>query len=404
MSAVLVLNSGSSSLKAGVFVSDREANFAGERPILVAQASGIGQGGGKLSIRDASGQELAASDHPLASQEQALEAVAGVLKKHGDLDQPWAIGHRIVHGGPKLREPARLDPQVLAILRQSVHFAPLHLPGSIQLIAQAQKLYPEVPQVACFDTAFHQTMPEVATRLPVGEEIAAQGVQRYGFHGLSYESIVGQLRARPARLPDRIVVAHLGSGSSLCAVRRGLSIDTTMGMTPAGGIPMATRTGDLDPGVLFFLARESHLSTDALEQLVNHRSGLAAISGQTGDMQALEKAMDDARAGATVRRRAALAFDIFATAIAQQIVSLTVSLGGLDLLVFTGGIGEHSARLRAAVLVRLAPFGVRFDENANSAHAPEIQSARSKISVAILPAEEDPVIASHTRRLVAGTA
>ena len=398
--AILVLNSGSSSLKAGLFVAKANANFAGEHAVLEAQASGIGQGGGTLVVHDESGKELAATDHALGSQQEAMVSIAAALEGQAPALRPRAIGHRIVHGGPRLRQHTLLTPAVLETLRQSIHYAPLHLPGSLQLIEQAAKLYPDAAQVACFDTTFHRTMPAVARRLPIPEEFAQAGVERYGFHGLSYESLVAQLRAEPARLPDRIVLAHLGSGSSLCAVHRGVSIDTTMGLTPAGGIPMATRTGDIDPGVLLFLARAGHLPMDALEQLVNHRAGLAAIAQGSGDMQQLEKAMHDPAATALQRAHAALAFAIFATAIAKQIAALTVSLAGLDLLVFAGGIGEHSALLRAAVLNRLAPFGLRFDPEANTRHAASIETKASKVPIRILPAQEDLVIASHTRRIL----
>ena len=403
--AILVLNSGSSSLKAGLFVpsmqGDGQANFAGERAVLAAEASGIGQGGGTLSIQGADGKQLASTGHALGTQQEALVSIAAALKEHAG--EPRAIGHRIVHGGPKLRQHTLLTPAVFETLRQSIHYAPLHLPGALQLVEQAGTLYPRVPQVACFDTTFHRTMPPVARRLPIPEQFAAEGVERYGFHGLSYESLVAQLRVGPERLPDRIVLAHLGSGSSLCAVLRGASVDTTMGLTPAGGIPMATRTGDIDPGVLFFLARAGRLSVDALEPLVNHQAGLAAIAQGSGDMQQLEKARNDPDASAAARAKAALAFAIFATAIAKQIAALTVSLAGLDLLVFSGGIGEHSAPLRAAVLDRLAPFGVRFDPDANARHAANIETQASKVPVRILPAEEDLVIAAHTRRIQRST-
>ncbi len=234
-------------------------------------------------------------------------------------------------------------------------------------------------------------------------EYAAEGVRRYGFHGLSYESIVAQLRRGPAPLPDRIVIAHLGSGSSLCAVLRGHSVDTTMSMTPSGGILMATRTGDIDPGVLFFMARTGKLSIDALESLVNHRSGLHALGDGTGDMQQLEKTMADPQAPPELRDAAALAFGSFAVAVAKEIAALVVSLRGLDLLVFTGGIGEHSAALRAAVIDSLAPYGLRLDAAANAAHCPTIGAANSKVPLHILPAQEDLVIAAHTRVLCAAS-
>ncbi len=388
---VLVLNSGSSSLKAGLFVPEPGANFAGERALLTAHASGIGQANGKLSVKDAGGHELASDGRGLGSQEEALAAVARALSEHGSA-MPEAVGHRIVHGGPRLLEPTLLTASVVRVLEQSVHFAPLHLPGSLRLIAQAQKLYPELPQAACFDTAFHSTLPPAARELPVARRFAEAGVVRYGFHGLSYESLIGQLRAEGARLPDRIVMAHLGSGSSLCAALRGHSVDTTMGMTPSGGIPMATRTGDLDPGVLLFMARQGRLTLDELETEVNHRSGLAGISGMSGDLQELEAAADGNPAAAT-------AVEVFATAVAKQVAALTVSLGGLDLLVFAGGIGEHSAALRAGVLDRLRPFGFRLDAKANQEHAGLISTPGSKVPVRIVPAAEDPVIARHTRRI-----
>ncbi len=400
--AILVLNSGSSSLKAGLFVEDRAANFAAERPMLTAEATGIGQGGGRLRIHDDSGQELATADHPLESQGEALTAIADVLRQHAGGSSPVAIGHRIVHGGPRLRSHVQITAGVLEILRDSVHFAPLHLPGSLKLIEQVGKLFPDLPQVACFDTAFHRTMPPVAKTLPVPEEFAAAGVERYGFHGLSYESLVAQLRVGTERLPDRIVMAHLGSGSSLCAVLREQSIDTTMGLTPAGGIPMATRTGDMDPGALFFMARKGRLSVDGLEALVNHKAGLAAVAQGSGDMQQLEKAMRDESRSTQERARARLAFDLFATSIAKAVAALTVSLAGLDLLVFTGGIGEHSSLLRAAVLARLAPFGIRMDGAANDRHDPSIQAPASNVPVQVVSAEEDLMIASHTRALIFG--
>ena len=400
---ILVLNSGSSSLKAGLFVPDRTANFAGERPILLAQASGIGQGGGTLSIRDASGRELAHSDHTLGSQEEAFEAVAAALREQADGKDPVAVGHRIVHGGPKLRQHTRLTQDVLQTLEQSVHFAPLHLPGSLALVRRAECLYPRAVQVACFDTAFHRTMPAIAKALPIPREYAAAGVERFGFHGLSYESLVAQLRSKPAPLPERIVMAHLGSGSSLCAVRRGQSVDTTMSMTPSGGILMATRSGDVDPGVLFFMARAGRLSIDDLESLVNHQSGLLALGEGTGDMQQLEKVMADPGADPKRREAASLAFQSFATAIAKAVSALVISLRGLDLLIFTGGIGEHSAALRAAVVDFLAPYGFRLDQAANAAHAAAIGAANSKVALHILPAQEDLMIASHTRALCAAS-
>ncbi len=400
--AILVLNSGSSSLKAGLFIPDTKANFAGERATLTATASGIGQGGGTLSIHDEAGQKLGSSDHRLGTQEEALDAIVQVLAEHSGGAKPLAVGHRMVHGGPRLCQHTRLTPQVHTMLEQAIHFAPLHLPGALRLVDQAEKLFPDAVEVACFDTTFHQTMPPVAKRLPIPAEYAGAGVERYGFHGLSYESLIRQLRTEPEPLPERILLAHLGSGSSLCATREGQSIDTSMGLTPAGGILMATRTGDIDPGVLFFMARASSLSIDDLEQLVNHKAGLAAIAEGTGDMQQLEETMQDSQAKPEARAAAALAFDSFATSIAKEVAALIISLGGADLLVFAGGIGEHSAPLRASVMEKLAPLGFRLDVDANARAESPIHAEVSKVPIRILSAEEDLVIASHTRRLLAG--
>ena len=395
---ILVLNSGSSSLKAGLFSAAAGVNFAGERALLTASAAGLGSsGGGTLVVEDGDGRELAREDHSLASAEEALAAVARALARHGD--SPAAISHRIVHGGPHLHAPVQLSTDVLATLRRSIHFAPLHLPESLRLIETAAELYPTTPQFGCFDTAFHATMPPASTRLPIPSAYARQGLRRYGFHGLSYESLIAQLRFSGAPLPERIVCAHLGGGSSLCAVYRGQSVDTTMGFTPAGGVPMATRTGDLDPGVLIFLARAHRLSVDQLESLVNTGCGLAAICG-TGDMQQLEAMRSGANAEAA--KNAELAFSIYSTAVAKSIAALTVSLGGLDLLVFAGGIGEHSAPLRAAVLSQLAMFGIRFDADANQRNAERLDAPGGKVPIRIVRAEEDLVIAGHTRKLLTG--
>ncbi len=388
--SILVINSGSSSLKVGEFVSSATCE-GDERPLLLASATGIGQAESKLSITDGDGHPLPGSEsaHDYKSQSEALAAIAEHLaSEHGG--PPIAVGHRIVHGGVHLTTHQKITPQVLKTLEEAVHFAPLHIPGSLELIRQTEKLYPGVPQFACFDTAFHQTLPEQAWRLPIPAKYTEAGVRRYGFHGLSYESIVYQLRVE-GEIPPRLIVAHLGSGSSLAAILNGESIDTTMGLTPTGGIPMATRTGDIDPGVLIYLARTAGLSTDELEHLVNKDGGLKAISDGLSDMQKLEQV------GAGP---AALALEIFAVAVAKAIAALSVSLGGLDLLVFTGGIGEHSAHLRAQVVERLAWLGVTLDPEANGAHAALLSTSGSKVAVRVLPAQEDLQIARHSRRLL----
>jgi acetate kinase len=399
---ILVLNSGSSSLKAGLFAQAPGVNFADERAQLSASVTGLGKGHGKLSVEESDGRPLTTEEHSFSAADEALQAIARVLATHGC--KPAALGHRLVHGGPHFREPVRLTQSVVAILQRSIHYAPLHLPASLRLIETAARLYPGTPQFACFDTAFHATMPPEATRLPIPEEFAAEGVQRYGFHGLSYESLIAQLRFSGEPLPERIICAHLGGGSSVCAILRGRSIDTTMGLTPTGGITMATRTGDLDPGVLLFLARAKGQSLDALESLVNTQSGLTAICG-TGDMQAIQamRAASKSQRLPSDAHNADLAFTVYTTGVAKAIAALTVSLGGLDLLVFTGGIGEHSAEVRQSVLASLAMFGIRHDEALNQRGALRIDAPRSKVPIQVLPAEEDLRIAQHTRRLLKQT-
>lgn len=399
---VLVINAGSSSLKAGLFEPSEKAGLGlgSESAIAVAEASGVGSSEGKLEVKNAQGHTIASVDHAIGSQTEALEAVVKSLQEQGFNGTPKAIGHRIVHGGPHLVQHTQLTPQVLATLRRSVHFAPLHLPGSVALIEAAERLYPGTLQVGCFDTAFHQTMPPEASTLPIPKDFRDQGIRRYGFHGLSYESVVLQLKQNAAALPERIVIAHLGGGSSLCAVKRGRSVDTTMGLTPTGGIVMATRTGDLDPGVLLMMERQGRLGADELEQLVNHKSGLAGVSGGSGDMQELEKACADREASPQARAGAALAMDMFAIGVAKAISGLIVPLRGLDLLVFTGGIGEHSASVRKAVVDLLAPIGLRLDSEKNDRHAAELSLTQSKAGIQIVPAEEDRVIAGHTRKIL----
>jgi acetate kinase len=367
-----------------------------ERPVLEATASGIGQTEGKLTIKDGDGNPITpageSDNHNYQSQAEALAKVAESIAQHSD-DRPVAIGHRIVHGGMHLTRHQKITPALLVQLEQAVHFAPLHIPGSLELIRKAADLYPSTPQFACFDTAFHQTLPEQAWRVPIPEAWAVKGVRRYGFHGLSYESIVAQLRAE-GRVPERMIVAHLGSGSSICAIERGRSVDTSMGLTPTGGVPMASRTGDLDPGVLIFLMRSGGLNLDQIELLVNHDSGLRALSGGISDMQMLEAAAE------TSDRRASLAITIFAQAVAKTIAGYIVSLAGLDLLVFTGGIGEHSAGFRREVCEALRPLGIRLEASANQGHTGLISDGRSQVPIRVLPAEEDLQIARHSRRLL----
>lgn len=384
---ILVINSGSSSLKIGVY-ADENGHI---RQILDGLADGIGTPSGKFELKDSAGRALRSETIGFASTAAAFDHAAEALSAEVQV-RPHAIGHRVVHGGPKLVHHQQITPQVIAELKACVHFAPLHIPASLALIDAAGKRFPSVPQFACFDTAFHTTMPETATRFPLPDALFQEGVRRYGFHGLSYESIVHQLGAE---LPPRTIVAHLGNGASLAAIRDGKSIDTSMGLTPTGGIPMATRTGDLDPGVILYLQRVKKMNADELEQLLNKESGLKALSGGTSDMRSLQ---DAAAKGDT---RAAMSIDIFCAAIAKYVAAYATELGGLDLLVFAGGIGEHSAQVRSKVCERLRFMRVSLDATQNARNAPVISSPESAVSVRIVPAQEDIQIARHCASLLA---
>jgi acetate kinase len=425
---ILTINSGSSSLKLGLYRADDSDPTAEPQLLYRGAADGIGKSGGSLTITDASGKTIHHEDASHESQSSAFTHAAQKLQQLSG-GQPEAIGHRIVHGGPHLREHCRITPQVLDTLRNSVHFAPLHIPPALALIDTASKLYPQAPAFACFDTAFHTTMPPEAFTYAIPARFRDQGVQRYGFHGLSYESIVAALAADvPARpFPARLVVAHLGNGASLCAIANGRSVDTSMGLTPTGGIPMGTRSGDLDPGVVLFLARSARLDSarggvdiDALESVLNHESGLAGLSGGISDMRELTAAANrsaavnpsaaavrgpDPGSAAPNQAIAAQAIAIFCRAIAKTVAGYAAVLGGLDALVFTGGIGEHSVPVREKVCRQLAFLGITLDTEANQRHATVISQPASPISnpitVQILPADEDGRIAHHVRNLLA---
>jgi acetate kinase len=384
---ILAVNSGSSTLKFGLFVVEGGE----ERPLLRGSADGIGKAGGKLEILDGGGKSLRSEKARYASQKEALEHVTETMDAL-QVARPAAVGHRIVHGGPKLRDHVRVTAEVLSTLEAAMHFAPLHIPTSLELIRHAESIFPDLPQFACFDTAFHQTLPEEAWRYALPAEFAREGVRRYGFHGLSYASIVHQLGAA---FRSRTVIAHLGNGSSLAAVLDGRSIDTSMGMTPTGGVPMGTRTGDLDPGVLLYLMRAHGLNDQALEGLLNHKSGLLALGGAS-DMRELQEAAGKGSHGA------GMAIDIFCRAIARTVAAFAVSLGGLDALVFAGGIGEHSAEVRAKVCSQLKLLRVEIDAAQNKASAAVISANASAVEVRIAASQEEAQIAREVRRLLAG--
>jgi acetate kinase len=365
---ILALNSGSSSLKFGIY----RRGTSDEASLLTGSAEGIGHPNGALHIRSPDGSELAVHEGVLESQGEALSFLVSAIKEHIRAE-PLAVGHRIVHGGPKLYTHQRITPQVLNELRAAVHFAPLHIPQALSLVAFAQSIFPSAAHFACFDDAFHQTIPEVASHFPLPQRFFDAGIRRYGFHGLSYESLVHHFGAK---LPERAIFAHLGSGASLCALRRGRSVDTTMGLTPTGGIPMGTRSGDLDPGVLLYLMRSEKIGVDALEDLLNHQSGIFALSSGESDVKRLEE-----RAGQN-DLAARLALDVFATSVRKVIGGYIALLGGVDLLAFTGGIGENSKFIRAAAAGGLESLGL----------------TTRKIHIVLT--EEEKQIARHCRKMM----
>jgi acetate kinase len=311
--AVLTLNEGSSSLKFGLYA-------AGPGEVEMLASGAVETSPGQAGVFD------------------RIEAALGGMRAQ-------AIGHRIVHGGPNLFEPVEIDAGTIARLEAAAAFAPLHGPAALALIRAATARYPDLPQIACFDTGFHAHLPDIAATLPIPRALRSAGIRRYGFHGLSCQSIVHQLGDAT---PERLIIAHLGSGASVTAVRAGRSVDTSMGLTPSGGVVMATRAGDLDPGVLLYLMRVRGMDASALEALVDGQSGMLGISGQSGDLRRLHAA-DDADA--------ALAIAIFCRSVAKQIAAMMAVLGGADLVVFTGGIGEHDDAVRTAICADLAWVG-----------------------------------------------
>lgn len=377
---VLSLNSGSSSLKLALYsFQNRKA-----ARLLWGEAEEIGSAEGRIWMRGAA--ELASQDaQHAASAGAALQYFLEKLQK-GSLPRPQAVGHRIVHGGPRLREHQRVTPEVLGLLHAAVPFAPLHLPQALDVLKRAMEAFVNVPHFACFDTAFHRTIPQFAARLPFGHEFFDRGLQRYGFHGLSCESI---MRALGEELPLRAVIAHLGNGCSITAVEDGISIETTMGLTPTGGVVMGTRTGDLDPGVLLTLLRSGY-DTGELDSLVNHRSGLRGISGISSDMRQL---LEERSTNVDAR----LAIEMFCYSVRKSVGQMAAVLGGIDMLVFTGGIGEHSPVVRQDICLKLEHLGITLDDSANRRNAQKIGSGTCEVR--IVPSDEDLEIAIHALAL-----
>lgn len=383
---VLALNSGSSSLKFGLY------RVTGSRTDMLVSgaAESIGERKGRFVAQDGQQNELVSETTAIPSQGDAIIRITRLLAE-ASLPTPEAIGHRIVHGGPKLRQHCLIDESVMRELEAAAVFAPLHTPSALSVIRFAQEHFPGIAQVACFDTAFHAELPDVARVLPIPKALQAEGIQRYGFHGLSYESIMHQLANE---VPERIVIAHLGNGASVTAVKDGKSIDTSMGLTPTGGVIMSTRSGDLDPGVLIYLMRERKFDASELEALVDHRSGLLGISGVGSDMRSLHEAAASNSAPSNADAR--LAIQMFCISVRKQVAAMIAVLDGVDLLVFTGGIGENDAKVRAAICDGLSWIGVSLDPVRNQSVSNPVNGAESRCAVRVLASQEDAQIALHT--------
>ena len=382
---ILALNSGSSSLKFGLY----RASASRTEALLSGEAQSIGEEGGRFHAQDSQANSLLTETVSIPTQRDAISRIEQVLAGC-KLPAPVAVGHRIVHGGPNLRQHCLIDESVLRRLDAAAAFAPLHTPSALSVIRFAQEHFPGIPQAACFDTTFHAGMPEVARVLPIPRELRLEGIQRYGFHGLSCESIVHQLAGD---LPDRLIIAHLGNGASVTAVKGSKSIDTSMGLTPSGGVIMSTRSGDLDPGVLVYLMREKKFDANRIEALVDHRSGLLGISGVSSDMRRLH---DVASSNADAR----LAIQMFCYSVRKQVVAMIAALGGVDLIVFTSGIGENDGEVRASICDGLSWAGVSLNEGwSRSANNPTGDPALG-VQVQVLASQEDEQIARHTWALL----
>jgi acetate kinase len=391
---VLVLNSGSSSIKFSVY----EAGDGERRKLHEGAVDGIGTDLGKFWIKDAEGNKLVDQTPALPTSAVAFKLVADALHS-AEFPAPLAIGHRMVSGGPTVLENQLITPELIDEMERYSAFAPLHTPIAVYIMRESLRLFPGVPNFVCLDSYFHRTMPEVVTHMPIPSEYTAMGVRRFGAHGISYESIVYQLEPN---VPERLIVAHLGNGASICAIRNGQSLDTSMGLTPTGGIISGTRTGDIDPGVLLFILRkiaettkDAGAAADQLEAVANSRAGLLGVSELSNDMRDLRDAIKEGNA------KARLAVDKFTWTIAKWIGGYIAELGGLDMLVFTGGIGENDIASRAEICAGLGALGIALDPAGNNVRGAAVISAEdSLVTVRVIPPAEDLIIVNHVVRML----
>ena len=388
--AIVVLNAGSSSVKFSLFLErsgDLEPSLHGQIEALFTAPRFVAKARDGTVVAEKSWGEGARLGH-----EGALEHLIGVLRSQLADDRLVGVGHRVVHGGASYDQPLRVDAEVLADLRRLEPLAPLHQPHNLAPIAALLERAPDLPQVACFDTAFHRSNPDLAQMFGLPFEMFESGIRRYGFHGLSYEYIASVLpETDPKAAAGRTVVLHLGNGASMCALDQGVSIASTMGFTAVDGLMMGTRTGNLDPGVVLYLMDERGMDARAIEKLLYHQSGLLGVSGVSSDMRTLLESREP---------RARLAIDLYCYRIRRELGALAAVLGGVDALVFTAGIGENSAAIRARVLDDAAWLGVERDATANDAGGPRLTTKDSRVLGLALPTDEELMIATHTRNVI----
>lgn len=381
--SILTLNGGSSSVKFSLF----EANGSLRR-IYEGAIERIGQPGAILHVKGLSTEHNFSRDVKISDHSAAVNVLVDWIQKQHDSETISAIGHRIVHGGPTYSEAQKITPDMVAELHRISPFDPQHLPGEIKLIEAFQNQFPTLLQVACFDTAFHHAMPRVAQLMPIPRRYEAQGVRRYGFHGLSYTFLMEELArlAGPEAAGGRVILAHLGNGASLAAVHKGAPVDTSMGFTPTSGLVMGTRSGDVDPGLVSYLALTENMNTKQFAEMINFQSGLLGMSETSSDMQVL---LDSEKQDV----RAAEAVNLFCYQVKKFIGSFAAVLGGLDQLVFAGGIGEHASVVRARICSGLDFLGIEVDHRRNAEHAPLISADVSRVKVRVIHTEEEIMIA-----------
>src|SRR5271170_8101570 len=389
-SRILIINGGSSSIKFALFEVG-----AALRRILGGELERIGLPEATLRMTGSNPADNFSRPVTAADHTAAVGVLMEWIEEHSGRDALAAVGHRVVHGGPKYSKPQQVTAEMVEELHRFSPFDPEHLPLEIELIEAFRKRHPTLAQVACFDTAFHRTMPRVATLLPIPRHYEAQGVRRYGFHGLSYEFLMEELLhlADPAATKGRVILAHLGNGASLAAVRDGKSIDTSMGFTPTAGLVMSSRSGDLDPGLVSYLARTEQMSAAQFQKMVNHESGLLGVAETSSDMRdLLERETQDVRAAEAVA--------LFCYQAKKWIGAFAAALGGLDTLVFTGGVGENSPPIRGRVCDALEFLGIELDRERNAKSAPLISSEADRVKVRVIRTDEELMIARSASRVL----